>query len=193
MEIKNIKIRIDRKNVLKRLGHRLKTETDERINRLIDEQINEAYSMIEPYCVYKDIGIAHVKDDEIKLKNAFLIKSSNLAKILRKADKATLIAITIGDELERRTGDLLVDAIRDAIGSEAVEELANEVNRQITKRAKLAGYKTLFRFSVGYGGWDLKDQKKILNILKTKRIKLGKGYIMHPRKSVTALIGWERK
>jgi len=193
MEIKNIKIRIDRKNVLKRLGHRLKTETDERINRLIDEQINEAYSMIEPYCVYKDLDIAHVKDDEIKLKNAFLIKSSNLAKILRKADKATLIAITIGDELERRTGDLLVDAIRDAIGSEAVEELANEVNRQITKRAKLAGYKTLFRFSVGYGGWDLKDQKKILGVLKAKRIKLGKGCIMHPRKSVTALIGWERK
>jgi len=57
----------------------------------------------------------------------------------------------------------------------------------------LKGYKTLFRFSVGYGWWNLKDQKKILKLLKPKNITLGKGYIMHPRKSITALIGWEKE
>ena len=57
----------------------------------------------------------------------------------------------------------------------------------------MAGYKTLFRFSVGYGGWGIQDQKKILELLKPKNIELGNGYIMEPRKPITALIGWEKE
>jgi len=82
--------------------------------------------------------------------------------------------------------------VRDAIGSEAVETLAVQVNKKISERARQKGYNTLFRFSVGYGGWDIKDQKKIFNVLKPKRIKLMNDYRMKPKKSITAFIGWER-
>ena len=104
-----------------------------------------------------------------------------------------LIAVTIGDKLEKPTGDEMVDKIRFTIGSEAAEALAVSVNKDITKRAKLQGYKTLFRFSVGYGRWELKDQKKIFDLLKPKKIILGNDYKMHPIKSITALIGWEKE
>ena len=147
--------------------------------------------MLDVYCVYKDFKIEYVKEDKVKLKN-FIIKSRNLARILENAEKGSLIAVTIGDELEKKTGDLMIDVVRDAIGSEAVEELAIQLNKIITNKAKLAGYKTLFRFSVGYGGWDIKDQKKIFSLLKPKKIKLLKNYMMVPRKSITAFIGWER-
>lgn len=192
-EIKNIKIELKKDNILRRLGHRLENKLDKRVESLIDKEIQEAYTLIDLYATYKDFEIESVKDDKIKLKNTFLIKCKNLANILKKANKATLIVVTIGDELEKTTGDSTIEVIRDAIGSEAVEELAIKVNELITKRAKLAGYKTLFRFSVGYGGWDIKDQKKILDLLKPKNIKLGNGYIMHPRKSITALIGWGKE
>ena len=192
-EIKNIKIEIVKDRVLRRLGYKLENKLDKRVESLIDKELEEAYSLIDVCAVYEDLEIEFVKEDEIKLKNAFLIKSKNLAKILKKAEKATLIAVTIGDKIEKTTGDATIDVIRDSIGSEAVEELAIKVNELITKRAKLKDYKTLFRFSVGYGGWDIKDQKKILDLLKPKNIKLGKGYIMDPRKSITALIGWEKE
>jgi len=40
---------------------------------------------------------------------------------------------------------------------------------------------------------NIKEQKNILNLLNPKKIKLGSGFIMHPRKSITALIGWEKE
>ncbi len=187
-EIRNIEIKIDKKHVLRRLGNKL----DKKVRLLIDQEIGKAHSLVEPYAVFKDLEIEFVKEDRIQLKNAFLIKCKNLAKILRTADKATLIAVTIGDNLEKPV-DSLTDNIRFAIGSEAAEYLAVAVNKIITKRAKLKGYKTLFRFSVGYGGWELKDQKKIFDLLKPKKIRLGNDYKMHPIKSITALIGWEKE
>jgi len=193
VEITNVNIRLNKEKILRRLGYNEKNKLDKRVESIIDKQIQEGYSLIDPYVVYKDLGIEYVKEDEIRLKNAFFIKCKALANILKKADKATLIAVTIGEGLEKPSGDLTADSIRDAIGSEAVEELAIAVNELITKRAKSAGYKTLFRFGVGYGGWDIKDQKKILELLKPKDIELGTRYIMHPRKSITALIGWEKE
>ena len=126
-EIKNIKIDVPKEKVLRRLGHKLGAKLDKRIESLIDKEIEEAYSLIDSFAVYEDLDIEFVKEDEVKLKNVFLIKSKNLAKILTNAKKATLIAVTIGDELEKTIGDSTIDVIRDAIGSEAVEALAIKV------------------------------------------------------------------
>lgn len=192
-ELTNIKIELNKENILKRLGHSPKIKIDERLNGLIDSELDNAYCLIDPYCIYKDLEIESVKEDKIKLKDAFIINSRPLANILKDAKKATLIALTIGNGLEKRTENLLIDSIRDAIGSEAAEELARTINRQITKRAESLGYKTLQRFSAGYGNWDVKDQEKIFKLLNPKEIKLGGNYIMHPMKSITAIIGWKKQ
>ena len=80
-----------------------------------------------------------------------------------------------------------------AIGAEAVEELANQINDSITGRAEDEGYKTIERFSVGYGDWELKHQQDIFHVLKPKFVKLDKRNIMHPMKSISAIVGWEKK
>ena len=153
VELTNVKIEISKEKVLKRLG--AKKKVDSRIKKIVEKEIENVYSLLDVYCVYKELDIEFVKGDEIKLKDGFTMKSKNQGRILENAKKGTLIAVTIGDEIEEKTGDLTVDVIRDAIGSEGVEELAVQLNKIITNKAKLGGYKTLFRFAVGYGGWDI--------------------------------------
>ncbi|MBW2981104.1 hypothetical protein KY360_06840 [Candidatus Woesearchaeota archaeon] len=187
MNITNLKIKIPKKEVLNRLGYKAGVTKESNLH-LVDEQLQEAYSLIDPKAVYKDFDIV-VKNGSISLKGSFTIKSKTLAKRLKDCKKATLVALTIGPGLEKKTKDLVTNVIRDAIGSEAVEELANEVNKIITQHAKLKGYKTIARYSVGYGDWDIKDQPKILKALNVRFIKTGKSYMMKPRKSITAIIG----
>ena len=56
-------------------------------------------------------------------------------------------------------------------------------------------YKTISRFSPGYGDFTLKHQRDILDFLSADRllgIKLGDNLIMTPRKTITAICGVQR-
>ena len=121
-----------------------------------------------------------------------MIKSERLAEHLAGCDKATLMAVTIGKGIEKETNDVLRDLLRDAIGTEAVEALADKVNDIVKKNAKQKGYKTKWRFSVGYGDWNIEDQKHILEALKADFVTLSESFMMSPKKSVTAIIGWNK-
>ncbi len=189
MELTNIKIKISKEKVLKRLD--MPCEADKRIDLMIDKEIEEAYTLFEPYCIYKEVIVEKVTENEVKL-DVFTVQSRNLARIMKKAKKATLMAVTIGAELEKRTGNITIDTIRDAIGSIAVESLADELNEIISNKAESENYKTLFRFSAGYCDWSIEDQKKIINVLKPKKIKLLSSHMMYPQKSISAIIGWEK-
>lgn len=189
MNVTNIRIKIPEKDVLARLGYK-EGVTDERNLHLVDEQVQEVYSLIEPKASYKDFDVS-VKDKVIELKNGFTIHSSTLAKRLENSKKVTLFAITIGNEISAKTNDIVADTIRDAIGSEAVEELANNVNEIINQRIKLAGFKPIARYSVGYGDWGIADQTKIIQSLNANFITVAPNHRMSPVKSVTAIIGWE--
>jgi hypothetical protein len=187
--VSNLKIKIPEKDVLTRLGYK-EGVTEESNLSLVDEQIQESYSLIEPKASYKDFDIS-VNDNVIELKNGFTIHSSTLAKRLENSKKVTLFAITIGDEISKKTNELVIDTIRDAIGSEAVEELANNVNDIINQRIKLAGFKPIARYSVGYGNWNIEDQSKIIQSLNANFITVAPNHRMAPIKSITAIIGWE--
>ncbi|MFA5148856.1 MAG: hypothetical protein WC491_07010 [Candidatus Omnitrophota bacterium] len=79
----------------------------------------------------------------------------------------------------------------DAVGSEAVEALADRIDAIVTKNARAEGFSTVTRFSPGYGDWTVFDQGKLLKALKASKIgvRATKSYIMVPEKSVTACIG----
>ena len=51
------------------------------------------------------------------------------------------------------------------------------------------------RYSPGYGDWDLPVQREVLELVEAKSIGLSltETFILQPRKSVTAVIGWERR
>jgi len=187
-----ISFQIPKDKVLRRLGYTSKTKLDKRTDDIINNEIEHASKLIKPSFVYGDLTVKSVTDDEIVF-DRLSIKSKILSNKFNNVKKATIFIVSIGEELEKKTGKTLTDALRDAIGSEAVEEFAEHLNEQITHRAAAEGYKTLSRFSVGYGDWEIKHQKDIFRVLKPTFVSLGAGNIMHPQKSISAIVGWEKK
>ncbi len=162
--------------------------------------VEEGYSLIEPKAVFKlydlKVGGSTVKFGASKLE----IKSVALAKHLKGSARAALFACTVGAEIGERInayvskGEIAKATVLDAVGSEAAEALADNIDRIITNNARAEGFSAVMRFSPGYGDWSIFDQGKVLRALEAAKIgvKATKNYIMVPEKSVTACIGLVR-
>lgn len=178
-----------------------KTKADKKVSLLIADVIEEGYALLEPKASYEVFGI---KKSGIKIKLVganFTIDSKSLAKHLKDASKLALLVCTIGSELPNKVseyvakGEIARATILDAVGSEAAEALAEEIDDLIKDEARREGFATLMRFSPGYGDWTIFNQAKILKILKADKlgVRLAKSFIMVPEKTVTACIGWVQK
>jgi cobalamin-dependent methionine synthase I len=163
--------------------------------------VGEGYSLIEPKAVYETFDIA-VDGGGIKFRKAKLVvKSASLGKHIAGAQKAALFVCTIGKGLTEAVnkyvtkGEIARATVLDAVGSEAVEALADRVDDIIKAKARAGGYAAVSRFSPGYGDWTIFDQVKVLKALHSDKIgvKAAKSYIMVPEKSVSACIGLKRQ
>lgn len=105
----------------------------------------------------------------------------------------SLVVCTIGGALEKRVTELTDEGLTaqamllDAIGSAAVEELADRSNQRICAEALRAGLDPGPRVSPGYGAWKLKDQAWLFGALEPADIgvTLSDHSMMTPRKSVS--------
>jgi len=90
-------------------------------------------------------------------------------------------------ERERSLGRLALAMIFDAFGSAAVEAAADVVESDMASVAAARGVRCSRRFSPGYGGWEVAEQRWILEALRAREIgvTLTEGCMMIPRKSVT--------
>lgn len=163
--------------------------------------VEEGYSLVGPKAAYEIFDIT-IKGDEVKFPKAKLtVKSASLAKHIKGAEKAALFLCTIGKDLAEAVnryvtkGEIAHATILDAVGSEAVEALADHIDRTIKAKARSDGYAAVMRFSPGYGDWSIFDQAKVLKALHSDKVgvRATKSYIMVPEKSVTACIGLIRK
>lgn len=108
-----------------------------------------------------------------------------------------LLAVTIGTAIEDQitsdfsSGNYTAGLLLDAAATAAVENLADQVNSLIDSLAVKAGYTTTWRFSPGYGDWDITIQQALLLTLNATIIGLvtTKSMMLSPRKSITAAIG----
>lgn len=79
--------------------------------------------------------------------------------------------------------------ILDTIGSCIAEKAGDKMESLLEK--EIAGYRHTYRFSPGYCGWPLKEQKEIFRILENRPcgILLSDVFLMHPIKSISGIIG----
>lgn len=121
-------------------------------------------------------------------------------KMVAALTEATLVVCfiaTIGPALDRRVAELqgagrLADAaVLDALGSGAVEWLADEFLHQVEKQHHSQGMVAGPRFSPGYCDWPLDDQPKLFSLLDHQQIavELDRSCLMQPRKSISAIFG----
>lgn len=201
--IKDIPVKIPREEVLRLLKHKKETTIiDQKISDLINQIIELGRSLCEPKAIYMDYSIKSVSDHSVVLEGAgFDILGKSSSHRLWDAKKVTLFVVTIGSGLEKKIGELVKGgnitnaAILDAVGSAAVESCVNYVNELANKRALGEGFKTVNRFSPGYGDWELREQKILLQQLNAAQIGVTatSAHLMQPEKSVSGAIGWVRQ
>jgi cobalamin-dependent methionine synthase I len=83
----------------------------------------------------------------------------------------------------------------DVVGSWMADYMADRVDAIVQSEVLRSGYARTMRYSPGYGDWDLPVQRELLDTVEASAIGITctETFILQPRKSVTAVIGWERR
>jgi hypothetical protein len=190
---------IDKNEVLRYLGYRGQN-IDVNIESLLEECINELHMIYKEKNIYNIFNIER-HDSHIILKDTTLsLDGEDIRNHLIHSEKCALMAATIGLEVDKRIAlysrvNLTKGIILDACASTAIEWLCDSLEEEIRGKAKNMGYKITSRFSPGYGDFPIEIQKDVVEVLKAyERIGLtvNESHIMIPRKSVTAVIGFQK-
>lgn len=175
---------VDRREILR---YALCRQTDEAMETLLDECLEEALPVLSYRVCWTEVSVA--VEGRICRLGALELPSRTLAGHLAGCEKAVVFAATVGVGLDRliaKYGYLspAKGLLLQAIGTERIEALCDAFC------AELEGGKA--RFSPGYGDLKLLAQQDIFALLDCpKRIglTLNDSLIMSPSKSVTAIVG----
>jgi hypothetical protein len=176
-KVENFEIEIPRDRAYRLLGmHRKKREPMESVLSNFDHEYSTAGGLVEARAVSITSpsginGSAHFAADV----------------------PIALVVCTIGSALENRVTELAGEGrvagamLLDAIGSAAVEEVADRCNGRICDEALRSGHDPAPRVSPGYGCWELEDQVWLFRELAPAEIgvSLGDRFMMSPRKSIS--------
>lgn len=161
------------------------------------EEINQLMAELERVCTPKytmrEVAIS-IENNTVNF-DFFTVESRNLAKNLKNCEKAIFLALTLGTEADfliRRYSKISVtkSVIINACASGLIEDFANITQKNIENSLENEYLRP--RFSPGYGDFDLKHQKDIVNLLNTSKnigLTLTESLIMMPIKSITAVMG----
>lgn len=164
---------------------------------LVISELEYLMKIIRPKYVYSSID--KKENQELFYQLFFLSKGkgelTGIEKFICELDRVYLGVVTLGFEFENLlkvagNGDSSKLLLLEACGTELIETAMNYVETEIRE---IEESEISSRFSPGYGGWELKHQKQILDYLQAQKlgIYLNDYNIMIPRKSVTAVIKME--
>jgi hypothetical protein len=169
--------------VLRLLGYRQgRTPVSPETEKLLERVFQRGPTLAEPKAVW-----AVAPFDERSSSS----EHPGRSRVLSGAAEVAVAVCTIGPRLEQeaadlsRRGELALASIMDAWGSEAVETLAQSLQRRIKRQ--LAEHDAGNRLSPGYRGWPVEDQAWLFRLVPADRIgvSLTPGFMMVPRKSIS--------
>ncbi|TRZ93521.1 MAG: hypothetical protein D4R82_04940 [Dehalococcoidia bacterium] len=190
-------IEVDSQQVLKSIGYATHRKPPARIASLINEYVENAHQLIEPSYSYTIRNVERVRRSSVFIEGSIVFRSEAIARLLEQCGRITVFVVTIGNHLEETAlrlaedGLVLQSAALDAVGSSAVEKVAEFVQNRIEEIAHEQGLGTSRRFSPGYCDWALRQQKVVFRALNgdSLGVRLTKECLMLPRKSISGIIG----
>lgn len=125
------------------------------------------------------------------------LEGKSIRHHLEGCGKVAVMTATAGGAIEQAVTDSFAagryaySLLLDAAGTQAVEQIADEVEKEIGRQAGRMGLTTRWRFSPGYGDWPLTAQRDIAPLAGCDRIgiSLTESLMLQPRKSITAVVG----
>lgn len=190
-----------KEDIYRRLGYRKGiTRLEPHDQDDMDRAIDDALSYIHLRGAAARLAIGKKTSAQTVLSTGEILKSRNLARMLRNSEEIMLMGATAGqdvmdaireDSLQgRMTRAVILDAAASEMVDHALDWMAAFFNQDLRRqRRKL----TKRRFSAGYGDFLLENQKWIYDALDLGRlgVKLTASCILTPEKSVTAIAGIE--
>lgn len=187
----------DKNEILRYMGVS-KENTDSTINDLMVECINicEKEAAISNKICFTEVDLT-IKENQILLGN-ISFENEKYAKKLAECEKAIIFAATVGIGIDRLIEKYSIISPAkalafQAIGSERIESLCDRFCDELKNDTLI---NPLPRFSPGYSKIPLEIQKDIFRILNCERnigLTLCDSMLMSPSKSVTAIVGIEKK
>ena len=164
----------------------------------LSEILSEVNSSVCARAVFMELPV-RVLSQGVEIGN-IKINSLSLMRHLSGSERCAVFFATVGigvDRLIRKYGAIspLFALVSDAAGSERAEALAEAVSLDIKNLAMAAGYKTTARFSPGYADFPLEHQRDFFELLSVKTkigVSLSESFLLSPRKTVSAVIGYEK-
>ena len=190
-------LKIDKDEVLRYLYHK-NEPLEKNLNDLVDSLIIETLNTARPRFIYNIFTTEN--NSGIFLKNTNLtLKGKDITRHLEKSEKCAVLCATLGIEIEMRINyysktELLKSVILDACASTLIEALCDRAEDSIKKEAEKDGFFITSRYSPGYGDFDISIQKELLNLIEAPKrigVTVTDSFIMLPRKSVSAVIGFQ--
>lgn len=199
--IKDLKLNIDREEVLRYQGYspkKVKTP-NQNILQITEEEIVRAYDLFMPQGIYSFIKIIDFASKErIDLENGLTFKfPKSITKQLEGVSHFLVGVVTIGGLIEKKVSKLFSQGefpralALDAVGTVAIEDFSRRVRKFARQEINEQGFKTGRHFSPGYSGWEVSQQDIIFQCIPANNIgvRLSKGYMMLPQKSLSWTIG----
>jgi len=198
--IKDFEIEIDKDEVCRNLGYGKDQGPNSSISSLIDEEVDDAYSLIQPSCFYQLMNIRQIRQPWVILEDGIVITSNVLSQVLARCHHGVLFVANIGRRLEERVtqlmqeGQMLRATILDAVGSEAAEKTAGYLQDKVREVATSNGSEITLRYSPGYCDWDITQQRVLFEAMNSAPlgVSLTEECLMVPRKSISGIIGLSR-
>lgn len=173
---RGFKISVKRDEIARCLGYG-SHQVPPRVAAALDEIEKTAPGLLEPACAFR------------MMTNDEYFHSHYVCHI----GALVVCLVTIGPRLEavvdelKEAGDLSGALILDSYGSAAAEAAAEAAEEIIRATVGESGLKCSHRFSPGYGGWNVAEQKWLFAAVEGQNlgVRLTEGCMLVPRKSIT--------
>jgi hypothetical protein len=195
----DIALSLKTREVLRREGVREHSKIRPEIKILIRELLASVSNarLLEPAIAYEIFSTTEISQWQLSLEGKPMIYDSLLSSLLSNAKELVVAVCTIGPKLEKQVTDFakrgkpLRGTLLDGIGSAAVDSLAEEVCKFVTKEASSHGYEASSPISPGMPGLPITEQRQLLKLVPAGEIgvSLTSAGIMVPRKSVSMVMG----
>ena len=159
------------------------------LEAMVEECIEEVKQVANPAFVSKTVNVLK---NPLRIENTEIsLAYGDLEKLLEKCEQCVIVAVTLGQEIERKTkyyahSDMAKMSVFDAVASAYVEEVCDlfENKLQLGKRT--------MRFCPGYGDVDIALNKQLANLLQCDKhigLFVQASNILLPQKSMIGIIG----
>ncbi len=186
---------LDHQKILRQITHfgsageaSMEPQAKARLEEQLLRCAEEVLQIAAPRVVYRILPYAGL---------APILAGNDIRRLMDGCGEAVLMALTLGLELEHRlmreeVSDMGNAYLLDLCASQAVEDTADQFEKNLREQLLQEGKYLTNRYSPGYGDFPLTVQKTLMELLNASRaigLTLTKTNLMVPRKSITALMG----